>query len=281
MSYIPTQQTRSTSSSARTAENPGRRELTDDLTLELTQTEDPDRAAAIREQLVELNMPVAEAIASRYHHRGVATEDLHQVAYLALVNAARRFDPHAGHAFLSFAVPTIRGEVRRYFRDFGWMVRPPRSTQELQLTALRTRSELQMTWGREPTPEEVATALEEDPAAVREALAARGCFSPTSLDLPAGEGSATLGDLLGGEDAEHDAVDARVMLGPVVRDLRERDRLILELRFFHDLTQREVAERLGVTQMQVSRLLSRIYRDLRRGLEEPQTASDVGAPTTA
>ena len=254
----------------RAPEDPRRRELTDALALELSSTDDPERDAAIRERLVELNMPVAASVASRYHHRGVATDDLEQVAFLALVHASRRYDATTGHAFLSFAVPTMRGELRRYFRDSGWMVRPPRSTQELQLAALRTRSDLETSSGREPAAEELATALDAEPRAVREALGARGCFSPTSLDVPVGEGSATLGDLLGSEQVEQDAVHARVMLGPVVRGLRERDRLILELRFFHGLTQREVAERLGVTQMQVSRLLTRIYRDLRRGLEDPE-----------
>jgi RNA polymerase sigma-B factor len=164
-------------------------------------------------------------------------------------------------------VPTIRGEVRRYFRDNGWMVRPPRRIQELQQRISRTEDELSMPLGRPPTPDEIATHLGEQTADVLEAQHCLGCFSPASLDRPVGEeDNATLGELIGEDDSGQAAADARVALAPVVRRLSVRDRHILELRFFQGLTQGEIATDLGVTQMQVSRLLTRIFRDLRRAL---------------
>ena len=123
-------------------------------------------------------MPVADSVVSRYRARGIATEDLQQVAYLALTKASRRFDPDAGHDFLSFCVPTIRGEVRRYFRDKGWMVRPPRRIQELQQRLTRARTDLTTSLGRPPSPSELAQHLGEDVSAVREAMDGQGCFSP-------------------------------------------------------------------------------------------------------
>ncbi len=212
-------------------------------------------------------MPVADSVVARYRSRGIATEDLQQVAYLALTKAARRFDPDAGHDFLSFCVPTIRGEVRRYFRDKGWMVRPPRRIQELQQRLTRARADLNTSLGRPPTPDELAEHLEETPADIREALDGQGCFSPTSLDRPVSdESGSTLGELIGHHDDQQAAAEARVALAPVVRRLSRRDRHIIELRFFEGLTQREIADDIGVTQMQVSRLLTRIFRDLREEL---------------
>jgi RNA polymerase sigma-B factor len=232
------------------------------------------RSKAARRRLlaeaVELNMGVAEAIASRYRRRGVPDDDLQQVAYLALTKAARNFDPDAGHDFLSYAVPTIRGELCRYFRDAGWMVRPPRKVQELQSRIFAAQSDLSITLGRSPSPSEVARFLDEPLGDVEEALAAEGCFTPTSLDRTIGSDSElTVGDLLGGTDESRSAVEARVVLAPVVQRLSERDKKVLRLRFFDDRTQQEIAREIGVTQTQVSRLLSRIFSELREGLKEP------------
>jgi RNA polymerase sigma-B factor len=229
--------------------------------------------AQLLAEVVELNMGVADAIASRYRRRGVADEDLHQVAYLALTKAARKFDPDAGHDFLSYAVPTIRGELCRYFRDSGWMVRPPRKVQELQSRIFAVQSELSLTLGRSPSPREVAKHLDEPLSDVEEALAAEGCFTPTSLDRTVGTDSdVTVGELLSGSDANPSAAEARVVLGPLVRRLSERDKLVLRLRFFDDCTQQEIAQEIGVTQTQVSRLLSRIFGELRDGLEDSARA---------
>lgn len=224
-----------------------------------------DHDASLREQLIVTHMPVARAISTRYRARGIPEEDLRQVAYLALTKAAHRFDPEAGHVFLSFCVPTIRGEIRRYFRDHGWMVRPPRGLQELQQAAFRVEDDLAKKWGRPPAATEIAAELEAPLRDVLEALDARGAFSPTSLDrdaAPDGDGISIV-DVLGSEDAARDAVDARVLLAPVVRRLDERDRRILHLRFYEELTQSEIGERLGITQVQVCRLLTRIFHQAR------------------
>ncbi|WP_027860868.1 sigma-70 family RNA polymerase sigma factor [Marmoricola sp. URHB0036] len=251
----------------RADERYGRTERTRELVARLAYCVDDDERHELTNELAAVNMPVADSVVSRYRSRGVATEDLQQVAYLALTKAARRFDPEAGHDFLSFCVPTIRGEVRRYFRDKGWMVRPPRRIQELQARLSQAQRDLAITLGRPATVDELSEHLDEQPADVREALDGHGCFTPTSLDKPVGEEQgASLGELIGDEDRDQSAAEARVVLAPVVRRLSERDRRILELRFFEGLTQREIAEDLGVTQMQVSRLLTRIFRDIRQDL---------------
>jgi RNA polymerase sigma-B factor len=245
----------------------GRSERTAELVARLAECQDEAERLALTNELAAVNMPVADAVVSRYRARGVATEDLQQVAYLALTKAARRFDPSAGHDFLSFCVPTMRGEVRRYFRDKGWMVRPPRRIQELQQRITQAQRDLATSIGRPPTPKELADHLDEEPADVLEALDGHGCFAPASLDRPVGEEmGASLGDLIGDDDTDQAAAEARVTLAPVVRRLSPRDRHILELRFFEGLTQREIADDIGVTQMQVSRLLSRIFRDIRAEL---------------
>lgn len=227
----------------------------------------------LTEQLIETNASVARSMASRYRNRGIDLDDLEQVALLGLTKAARRFDPEAGHDFLSYAVPTIRGELRRHFRDSGWMVRPPRRVQELQSRISRAQRELEVQLGRSPRPSEVALHLGEELESVVEALTADGCFMPTSLDGPVGDGSSTLGDLLAGQDRAIESAEARVVLEPVVGQLPERDRLILQLRFVEERTQQEIAESVGLTQAQVSRVLTRILAHLRTELlESPSVA---------
>jgi RNA polymerase sigma-B factor len=227
-------------------------------------TEDEHERELLREEVVILNMGVARAIAHRYRQRGLNLDDLVQVAYVGLVKAVNGFEPRHERDFLSYAVPTVSGEVKRYFRDFGWTVRPPRRVQELQGQIAKTSNELSQELGRSPRPSEVAIALDVEVDAVIEALAADGCFTPSSLDIPVGEdGSATLGELMHDDSEDFGSAEARIMLGPAVRRLGERDRRILELRFFEGWTQEQIAADIGVTQMQVSRLLSRILQDLR------------------
>lgn len=244
-----------------------RAEQTTDLLRQAYETNDEARRDELRSQVVLINRGVAESVAMRYRGRGVATEDLYQVAYEGLTKAVQRFDAERRKDLLTFAVPTIRGELQRYFRDLGWTVRPPRRIQELQGRANQAFARLSQDLGREPTPDEVAAELGITTAEYRDSEAALGCFTPTSLDQPAGESTATVGDLIVGEDDSQEASEARVMLAPVVRDLSSRDRRILYLRFFEDRTQSEIGEDLGVTQMQVSRLLSRILGDMRDELE--------------
>jgi RNA polymerase sigma-B factor len=219
------------------------------------------------DEVVVINMGVAKAIAARYRGRGLDQDDLEQVAFLALTKAARGYDPAYDHDFLSYAVPTIRGEVKKHFRDHGWTVRPPRRIQELQHRIMAASGELTHTLGRSPRPSEVAAYLDASIEDVTEALAADGCFAPASLDRRVGEdGETPLGDLIGMDDCGLDAADARLVLGPLVRGLAERDRRIIYLRFFKGCTQEEIAQDIGVTQMQVSRLLTRILSTLRASL---------------
>ncbi|HYO39408.1 MAG TPA: SigB/SigF/SigG family RNA polymerase sigma factor [Nocardioidaceae bacterium] len=234
---------------------------------QLHSTDDETEKDALRAEVVVLNMGVARAIAHRYRQRGLAEDDLVQAAYVGLVKAVNGFHPSHERDFLSYAVPTVTGEVKRYFRDFGWAVRPPRRVQELQGSIAKLSSELTQRLGRSPRPSEVAQHLGLDVESVIEALAADGAFTPASLDVPVGEdGSATLGDLMPEDDVDFASAEARVVLGPAVRRLASRDRRILELRFFQGWTQEQIAQDIGVTQMQVSRLLSRILKDLRAEL---------------
>ena len=234
---------------------------------QLHHTDDEREKAALRAEVVVLNMGVARAIAHRYRQRGLAEDDLVQAAYVGLVKAVNGFDPKHERDFLSYAVPTVSGEVKRYFRDFGWAVRPPRRVQELQGQIAKVSSELTQKLGRSPRPSEVAQQCGLDVESVIEALAADGAFTPASLDVPVGEdGAATLGDLMPDDEVDFASAEARVVLGPAVRRLADLDRRILELRFFEGWTQEQIAQDIGVTQMQVSRLLSRILKDLRAEL---------------
>lgn len=208
-------------------------------------------------------MPVARSIAARFRSRGLDEQDLEQVAFLALTRAARRYDPDHERGFLAYAVPTIRGELKKHFRDNGWTVRPPRRVQELQGRIRPAREDLAQELGREPQDEEIADRLVEPEDDVRAAQQTEGCFTPSSLDRPADEDTGTpLGELLPGDTREKDAAEARLVLAPAIQRLDERDRRILSLRFFEDRTQQEIAHEIGVTQMHVSRLISGILADM-------------------
>ncbi|QCX27840.1 sigma-70 family RNA polymerase sigma factor [Nocardioides jishulii] len=221
-----------------------------------------EREAFLRE-IVLLNQCVAESIAMRYVGRGIAPDDLRQVACEALVKAVHRFDPTRDRDLLSYAVPTIRGEIRRHFRDHGWSVRPPRRIQEVQAQVTRATDELAKKHGRDP---EVAEVLDEVGISRHEydqAVQAYGSFRAASLDQPRGaDGSAAWSELMA-DDPRTEEVEARLTLAPVVRQLPARDRRILYLRFYEDMTQSEIGQELGVTQTQVSRLLTGIYDKVR------------------
>ncbi len=225
---------------------------------------DPVERKRLQDEVVVLHMGLARAIAGRYRGRGIAEEDLRQAAAMALIKAARNFDADNGAEFLSYAVVTMKGEVKRQFRDFGWMVRPPRPIQKLQADVSHADGELTHRLGRSPTVGEVAAHLGVPEEDVLEALSADGCFTPTSLDSPVGaDGTGVLGDLIEGDDSAMSEAEARVMLAPAVRELPERDREVLYLRFFKQQTQVQIAEEIGVTQMQVSRILARVLTQLR------------------
>ncbi len=230
--------------------------------LRLVDEHSPEARALLVEQLIESHLEVARSIASRYRNRGIDGEDLQQVALLGLTKAAQRFDPSAGHDFLAYAVPTIRGEVRRHFRDAGWVVRPPRRVQELQARIMRAQSDLEQQLGRSPRPSEVAAHLDVPLDDVVEALSVDGCFSPTSLDTPLNDVT-PLGELIGDESTETDALEARLVLEPLIAELDPRDRRIVHMRFYEERSQQEIADAVGITQAQVSRVLRRILTRLR------------------
>lgn len=232
----------------------------------------PEVRERLHEEVIGLNLGVAREIARRYHGRGVGNEDLDQVACLGLVKAVRGFDPTHGSDFLSFAVPTMRGEIRRYFRDHGWTIRPPRSVQELQAKITIAEAELYQSLGRSPRPSELAQHLGVDLEQVLDSLAANGCFAPLSLDAPPAEGESGPGERLGGLDPAFQVADLRASLAPLLNSLTPRERRIIELRFFAGRTQAEIGAEVGVTQMQVSRLLSRLLTRMRERLEAEPAA---------
>ena len=222
------------------------------------QPQSPDSPYASPSTLIETNAGVARSMASRYRNRGIDLDDLEQVALLGLTKAAQRFDPDAGHDFLSYAVPTIRGELRRHFRDAGWMVRPPRRVQDLQARISRAQDELEAALGRSPRPSEVAAHL-----GVGARRRRRGADAPTAASprprstAPVGDGSSIARATCSAcDDRAVAAAEARIVLEPVVRTLSERDRRILHLRFVEERTQQEIAEEVGLTQAQVSRVLT-------------------------
>jgi RNA polymerase sigma-B factor len=245
-----------------------RQQQTHDLLLQLAATRDRGAREALQAELVVLNIPVAQSIAWRFRGRGCALDDLEQTACMALVRAVRDYDPARGHAFLSYAVPCVSGAVRKHFRDFGWTVRPPRAIQELQHRVQAMARTAEVASGGREIPRELAAALGVSEADVREALAARGCFTPASLDLPLAEGdSRTVGDLLvSSDDRATDAVEARIMLGPALALLSLSDRSVLDMRFVEEQSQQQMAERLGTTQPAVSRLITRILGDMHASL---------------
>ncbi|GAA1808014.1 hypothetical protein GCM10009795_061490 [Nocardioides hankookensis] len=236
-----------------------RQNTTNHLLREAQHATPPERQRLIDEVIVA-NIEVARSIARKYRNRGIPTEDLEQVACVALVRAANNFDPAKADDFLSYAVPTIRGEVRRHFRDHGWAVRPPRSIQELQSAIHRLSADA----GREESDDDVAAQLGVTVDDVRAARGAQGCFAPASLDVPVHEGGDSLGATLVGDGYdEFDGVEARVFLDTLTRELKPRERLVLYLRFVEGRTQSEIGAEIGVTQMQVSRILAKLLATMR------------------
>jgi RNA polymerase sigma-B factor len=217
-----------------------------------------DRAA--RDELVERFLPLARKLARRYNVGHEPFDDLLQVASLGLVKAVDRFDCGRGNAFSSFAVPTILGELKRYFRDHGWAVHVPRGAQERAIKVEEAQQRLSLRTGRAPTVPELAEYLELSIEEVLESLEAARAHHAASLDAPHDDGegeSATLVETFGDEDPGLKLADARITVGLVAAQLSEREREVLALRFVDDLTQTQIAAKIGVSQMQVSRILRR------------------------
>ena len=224
--------------------------------------------SAARDELVRRFMPLAAQLARRYANSREPLDDLLQVASLGLVTAVDRYEAGRGYAFSSFAVPTILGELKRHFRDVGWAVHVPRALQELTLRARSEVDELTRKLGRSPTHAEVADSLGEPVESVIEALEAATAHQAVSLDAPRRSGDSDEGDTawhehLGMEEEGYDRAEWRGALKRGIDALPERDRLIVSLRFDEELTQSEIAERIGVSQMHVSRLLRRALERLR------------------
>ncbi len=217
-----------------------------------------------RGALVERFLPLARSIARRYENLGEPIEDLNQVASLALINAVDRFDTSRGYAFTSFAVPTIVGELKRHFRDRGWAVRPPRSLQELSLRVDRATRSLTQQLDRPPTIPEIAQALDRDVEHILEAQRARVGRSALSLQAPRGaELGSALEDECGREDDGYHRAESRALLERLMTLLPARDREVIRLRFGADMTQAEISAALGISQMQVSRILRQAIDRLR------------------
>ena len=249
----------------RSASRVERRQQTARLLKEAAQAKATQRDDLL-EQVIVLNIGVAHAIAHRYRNRSIPVEDLEQVACMALVRAAQKFDVSQDRDFLTYAVPTISGELKRHFRDHGWTIRPPRRVQEIQSKVINAFHHGQES-GSQPSAAKLAEELGLPESDVAEALQAEGCFTPVSLDVPVTEdGRAAIDRLTDEDETDTRAMEARLVLSPALRKLSARDRRILQLRFVEDKTQQEIGDELGVTQMQASRLLKRILETLRHDL---------------
>jgi RNA polymerase sigma-B factor len=221
------------------------------------------------EAVTRMHLPLARSLAHRYVGKGIERDDLEQVAFLALLKAVQRFDLEQTTEFGAYATPTITGELRRHFRDHGWLVRPPRSLQERRQLVTDSRSRLEQSLGHEPSLEELAAELDLTLDAVKEAQVAASNLRPASLDATTTDGGRPVLDLIDGRaDALTDpGLDEGIVVRTALQRLAPRDRELVELRFTRDMTQAEIAESMGLSAMQVSRLLRRILDELRAHLE--------------
>lgn len=239
--------------------------------------DDPERQL-LREELIKGYLPVAEHIAGRFVGRGEPLDDLIQIATLGLINAIDRFDPAHGYHFLSFAVPTITGEIRRYFRDHAWSTRVPRRLKDLHIAIKSTQTTLSQQLGRVPRPSEIADRLRLPVAEVIDGLQAGQAYRSSSLDeiLCPAKPTATPDELIGHLDAELALVDDRETLRPLLSELAPRQQTILDLRFFHDLTQDQIAAQVGLSQMQVSRVLRQTLKFLQQRVSDGTDDTTTG-----
>ncbi len=242
------------------------REDTKALFAELRRTGDP----RTRAELARLHLPLVEYLAKRFKDRGEPLDDLVQVGSVGLLKAIDRFDLDRGVEFSTYATPTIVGELKRYFRDKGWAVRVPRRLQELSLRLNKIVAQLTQDLGRSPTIAEIAAAAQVSEEEVLEALESGQAYSTTSLDAPSGteeEDAPMRMERLGEHDHALENLEYFASLAPLVAKLPERERTILYLRFFKGMTQSKIADQVGISQMHVSRLLTRILGFLRQGME--------------
>ncbi|RJO68471.1 RNA polymerase sigma factor SigF [Nocardia panacis] len=221
--------------------------------------------SAVRAELINRCLPLADHIARKFSGRGEPFDDLTQVARVGLVHAVDRFDIERGSNFLSFAVPTIMGEVRRYFRDNTWAMRVPRRVKETHLRIGAAIDALSQSLGRSPTAKEIAAELGVEPDEVTQAVIAGNAYQPGSIDAASAgrDSEASLLDTLGEEESQFDRVEEYVAIRPLLAGLPERERRILTMRFFESMTQTQIAQQMGISQMHVSRILSKTLARLR------------------
>ncbi len=243
-----------------------RRERSAQLTADLLMADEVEQPR-VRRRLVLLHLDAAEGVARHYGGRGQDHQDLTQVARVGLVEASVRYDPAQG-SFLGFALPTMMGVVRRHFRDRAWSVKPPRCIQENAALVARARQDLTQELQRWPTLIEVGDHLSLSEAEIRAARQVDGCFQAASLDVPVGQRTESLGETLSTVEGRYDLVDTSLTLQPAYQQLSERDQRLIYLRFYSELSQREIAEEFGVSQMQISRWLVRVLRSLRSYLSD-------------
>jgi len=223
--------------------------------------------AELRNQLVRMHLPLVEHLARRFRNRGEPLDDLTQVATIGLIKSVDRFDPDRGVEFSTYATPTVVGEIKRHFRDKGWAVRVPRRLQELRLSLTTATAELSQLHGRSPTVHELAEKLSISEEEVLEGLESANAYSTLSLDVPdTDDESPAVADTLGAEDEALEGVEYRESLKPLLEDLPPREKRILLLRFFGNMTQSQIAQEVGISQMHVSRLLARTLAQLREKL---------------
>ena len=230
--------------------------------------ETDDKRSPIRDELVEMHLPLVEYLARRFRNRGEPYDDLVQVATIGLIKSVDRFDLERGVEFSTYATPTIVGEIKRHFRDKGWTIRVPRRLQELKLALTKATSELSQRNGRSPTVAELAAYLQMTEEEVLEGLESSNAYSAVSLDAPDGSDAdaPSVQDTLGSVDESLEGVEYRESLKPLLEQLPAREKKILLLRFFGNMTQSQIAAELGISQMHVSRLLARTLAQLREGL---------------
>ncbi|MBB0231292.1 SigB/SigF/SigG family RNA polymerase sigma factor [Streptomyces calidiresistens] len=226
----------------------------------------PERAE-LRDRLVRMHLPLVEHLARRFRNRGEPLDDLTQVATIGLIKSVDRFDPERGVEFSTYATPTVVGEIKRHFRDKGWAVRVPRRLQELRLSLSAATAELSQLHGRAPTVHELAERLNTSEEEVLEGLESANAYSTLSLDVPdTDDESPAVADTLGAEDDALEGVEYRESLKPLLEELPPREKKILMLRFFGNMTQSQIAQEVGISQMHVSRLLARTLAQLREKL---------------
>ncbi|MGW7460528.1 RNA polymerase sigma factor SigF [Streptomyces sp. NPDC054797] len=223
--------------------------------------------AELRNRLVRMHLPLVEHLARRFRNRGEPLDDLTQVATIGLIKSVDRFDPDRGVEFSTYATPTVVGEIKRHFRDKGWAVRVPRRLQELRLSLTTATAELSQQHGRSPTVHELAERLGISEEEVLEGLESANAYSTLSLDVPdTDDESPAVADTLGAEDEALEGVEYRESLKPLLEGLPPREKRILLLRFFGNMTQSQIAQEVGISQMHVSRLLARTLAQLREKL---------------